>query len=195
MIHVWSPKTYLNVAFVRASHCGPVLSMAFTSGDEVLVTVGSTRPAPLVLYCWAQKTVMASTVLNELPLEIQARHIEEDNVTVIVTQTKIYEMTIVDSLTHFEEFCNVANHRTELKQEALTAGAVIRTNESMPKLSYRVTTLGLTGHSDGTLVYWNEGKSPVIAANYQAQITCIKPAADYFAIATATGCVFLVRLL
>eukprot|EP00826_Nyctotherus_ovalis_P039245 TRINITY_DN3755_c0_g2_i4.p3 TRINITY_DN3755_c0_g2~~TRINITY_DN3755_c0_g2_i4.p3 ORF type:complete len:143 (+),score=34.07 TRINITY_DN3755_c0_g2_i4:298-726(+) len=110
--------------------------MAFTKGDEVLVTVGSASPAPLILYCWAQKTVMASTVLNELPLEVQARHIEDDNVTVIVTQTKIYEMTIVDSLTHFEEFCNVTNHRTELKQEALTAGTVIRTNESMPKLSY-----------------------------------------------------------
>ena len=166
--------------------------MGFTNSDEILVTVGKTNPAALILYCWAQKTIMTSTVLNELPLEIQPRHIEEDNVIVIVTQTKIYEMKIIEELAHFEGFCNIINYRADIKQEELTAGTVIRTNQSMPKLSYKMNTLGVTGHRDGTVICWNEGKTPNIVANYQTQISCIRPLADYFAIANTLGYIFLV---
>jgi len=52
--------------------------------------------------------------------------------------------------------------------------------------------LGVTGHPDGSLICWTEGKNPLVVSNYDAQITSIKALTDDFAISTASGQIFLV---
>ena len=169
--------------------------MAFTNNDKILVTIGSTKPAPLILYLWEDRIELTSNVLPDLPLEIQARRNEFDNVTVIVMQTKIMEMNIRNDYPQLEEYCRIEDKQKELKQEIITAGTLIHTNETMVKLSSKMNILGVTGHPDGTVVYWTEGRIPAILGNYLYQVSSIKPLADPIGIATVSGHIYLVSFV
>ena len=118
--------------------------------------------------------------------------LDNDETVVIITQTKIIECRIPE----LREYCLLQEHAAKLKQEVITAGTLIHTSNTMPHLvkparDY-VNTIGVTGHPDGTLCSWEEGKVPTKLAEYHSQISSIKQLPSEVAVATVSGHIFLV---
>lgn len=189
-VHIWNPNSFANVALIQASHRGPIISMAFTNNDEILVTIGIVKPAPLILYHWERKAALISTVIWELPLEIRPRRNEEDNAIEIVTKTKLLSMTFAGATPKFQEYCNTQPNHPQFK--AITAGMLIHTNEGRVRVWGKMEVLGVTGHPDGSVVYWSEGKIPTVQGNYKSRITNIEPLTDCFAVSTMAGHIYIV---
>lgn len=64
IIYVWNAQNFTNIAVLTSTHRGPIHSMAFTFLDKYLVTVGTFKPAPLIIYNWANQVIEVSTVVN-----------------------------------------------------------------------------------------------------------------------------------
>ena len=191
-IHIWNSENLLNKALIKALHRGPIVSMSFMNNDEILVTIGTKKPVPLILYRWEHKTIIHSTILWNLPLEIRPRNNEGNNVIEIITKTKLIEMTIVNDIPQFKDYCSLEGN--ELGLESITTGAMFYINEGALKVASKVSVLGITGHPDGTVVYWAEGKTPTVQGNYQSLITNIEPLADSFIVSTVAGQIYMVTL-
>ncbi len=117
---------------------------------------------------------------------------EQDNTLEIVTQKKIIEMRTINNRFGFDDYCVIDAQRATLNQELISAGTLIHTTEAMPRLSQMFNLLGVTGHPDGTLVYWKDGRTPTVLANYDHAIVSIQQLVSDMAVATASGQIYIV---
>jgi hypothetical protein len=189
-IHVWNAESLLNAALIQASHRGSIVSMSFINNDEMLVTIGTKKPAPLILYRWKRKIAIYSTILWSIPLEIRPRNNEGSNIIDIITKTKLIEISIVNDIPQFKEYCCLEGNELGLK--IITTGAMLYISEETLKVASKRSVLAITGHPNGTVVYWAEGKTPTVQGNYQSLITNIEPLADSFVVSTVAGQIYMV---
>ncbi len=128
-----------------------------------------------------------------MPLAIEPLRSEgRDNTVEIITQTKIIECRILDKTNVFEDYCSIQENASVIHQEIITAGTLIHTTDTMPVLAHSTRVLGVTGHPDGTVVWWEDGKKPTVLYNHSSQISSIRQLPNTVAVATVSGHIFLV---